>query len=154
MKRPMKKKQHPLRFLRTSYFWIPFVITLVIAGLFFAWELDAFVNILPSIAPRPSILLSEFLYTGILSLLLAFDIGLIVWHRRFGACPRGVKRASGLATMIGALTLICPACFLLPASFIGIGTIMSLMSTHMPALRIVSIGLLLMTAMMLWPRKN
>lgn len=154
--RPSAKKQRTdkvPRFLSSSFFWIPFIITILIAGLFFAWELGVFINILPSVA-RPSILLSEFLFTATLSLLLAFDIGLIVWHKKFGACPRGVKRASGLATALGALTLICPACFLLPASFIGIGTILSLMSTHMPALRILSIALLLITAGMLWPRRE
>lgn len=147
------KKQNLFRFLQSKYFWIPFAITLVVAALFFAWELGVFIQYLPSF-PRPSVLPSEFAFTTILSALLAFDIGLAVWHSRFGSCPRGVKRVSGFATVLGALTLICPLCILLPTSLIGVGTILSLMSVHMPALRIVSIGLLFVTAIMLWPRRE
>lgn len=145
------QKHNPLRFLQSSHFWIPFVVTLILAGLFFAWELGMLIAFLPSV-PRPSVLLSEWIFTLSLSLLLAFDIGLVVWQSRFGSCPRGVKRASGIATALGALTLICPACVLLPASLIGVGAVLSLLTVHMSALRIVSIGLLLMTAIMLWPR--
>ena len=153
MKRTQKKQQHPLRFLRSQVFWIPFVTTLMIAGLFFTWELGVFINFLPSI-PRPSILLSEFLFTATLSFLLALDIGLAVWQNTFGNCPRGVKRASTIATALGAFTLICPVCMLLPASLISVGTMLSLIAMHMPALRVVSIALLLVTAMMLWPRRE
>ncbi len=145
------KKRSPLRFLQSSSFWIPFIVTLVIAALFFAWELGVFIQYLPSF-PRPSVLLSEFAFTATLSVLLAFDIGLAVWHSRFGSCPRGVKRVSGFATVLGALTLICPLCILLPTSLIGVGAILSLMSMHMPALQIISIGLLFVAAIMLWPR--
>lgn len=148
-----KKKMNPFRFLKSEYFWVPFGITLSAAGLFFAWELGVFINLLPSF-PRPSVLPSEFAFTATLSFLLAFDIGLAVWQRRFGSCPRGIKRASSVATALGALTLVCPACTLLPASFIGVSTMLSLMAMHMPAVRIVSIGLLLITALMLWPKRE
>lgn len=144
------KTQNPLRFLQAMHFWIPFGITLIVTALFFAWELGVFINFLPSF-PRPSVLPSELAFTATISILLAFDIGLVVWHSRFGSCPRGVKRVSGFATALGALTLICPLCILLPTSLIGVGTMLSLMSMHMPALRIVSIGLLFVTAIMLWP---
>lgn len=148
-----KKNMHPLRFLDSLHFWIPFAFTLVAAGLFFAWELGVFINVLPSV-PRPSVLPSEFAFTAALSFLLAFDIGLAVWQRRFGSCPRGIKRASSVATALGALTLVCPACTLLPVSLVSVGTLLSLMSAHMPTLRIVSIALLFMTAMMLWPSRR
>lgn len=147
------EKRSPLRFLQSAYFWTPFAVTLVVTALFFAWELGVFIQYLPSF-PRPSILPSEFAFTATLSVLLAFDIGLVVWHSRFGSCPRGVKRVSGFATVLGAITLICPLCVLLPTSLIGVGAVLSLMSMHMPALRIVSIGLLLATAIMLWPKRE
>lgn len=147
------KKQNPLRFLQSSLFWVPFAVTLILAGLFFAWELGVFIAYLPSVA-RPSVLFSEYLFTASLSLLLALDVGLVAWQSRFGSCPRGVKRASGIATALGALTLICPLCVLLPASFIGVGAALSLLTVHMSALRTVSIGLLFVTAIMLWPKSE
>jgi hypothetical protein len=147
------QKQSPFRFLQSATFWIPFCITLVLAALFFAWELGVFINYLPSF-PRPSVLFSEFIFTATISLLLAFDIALAIWQSRFGSCPRGVKRASTVATAIGALTLICPACVLLPVSFLSVGAMLSLMATHLPVLRVVSVGLLIVTAMMLWPKKS
>ncbi len=148
------KKTSPFRFLQSRLFWIPFAITLVVTGLFFAWELGVFINVLPPIAPRPSVLPSEFLFTATLSVLLAFNVGLVVWQSRFGSCPRGVKRASSVATAIGALTLICPACVLLPASLVSVGFIFGALMPFMPALRLLSIGLLFVTAVMLWPKKQ
>jgi hypothetical protein len=152
MKRVGKKKASPFRFLRSHLFWIPFAVTLIIAGLFFAWELGVFIGTLPTIAPRPSILPSEFAFTAGLSFLLALNVGLVVWQSRFGSCPRGVKRASSIATAIGALSLICPVCVLLPASLVSVGFIFGVLMPFMPALRLLSIGLLCVTAVMLWPK--
>jgi hypothetical protein len=146
------KKQNTLRFLQSRLFWIPFAVTLIVAGLFFAWELGVFIQFLPTIAPRPSVLPSEFAFTASLSFLLALNVGLVVWQSRFGSCPRGVKRASSIATAIGALSLICPVCVLLPASLVSVGFIFGALMPFMPALRLISIGLLFVTAMMLWPK--
>lgn len=154
MKRASKKHQSSLRFLNSGLFWIPFAVTLIITGIFFAWELGVFANVLPTIAPRPSILPSEFIFTASLSVLLAFNAGLVVWQSRFGSCPRGVKRVSGIATALGAFTLICPACVLLPASLVSLGFALGLLVPYLPALRLLSIGLLLVTAVLLWPKNK
>lgn len=139
------------RALRSSVFWIPFVIAFLLAELFFAWELGYFINYLPSY-PRPYATHGEVIFTGIIGLLLAINIGLIFWQRRFGHCPIGVKRLSGLAGVLGAFTLICPLCVLLPASFVGVGFFFASFAQHVVFMRIISIVILVISMGMLWPR--
>lgn len=139
--------------MHSSVFWVPFAITFFFAELFFAWELGYFINVIPSY-PRPYATNGEVIFTGIIGFLLAVNVGLIAWQRRFGHCPIGVKRASGAAGLIGALTLICPACVLLPAGIAGAGFIFAALTPHLILLRIIAIFVLLVATWMLWPKKR
>lgn len=140
------------RVLRSPVFWIPFVIAFVIAELFFAWELGFFINFIPSY-PRPFATHGEVTFTGIIGLLLALNVGLINWQRKFGHCPIGMKRLSGAAGVVGALTLICPACVLLPASLASIGFAFAALTPHLLLLRIIAVVILLISTVMLRPRQ-
>lgn len=139
------------RLLYSPSFWVPFVVTLVITDLFFLWELG-YIRFLPFL-PRPAAYLWEILFTGTLGSLLSLNTGLIVWQSKYGKCPIGVKRASGAAGVIGALTLICPACVLLPASLIGIGFFFVAITPYLPLLRVMAVVLLFVSSVLLWPKK-
>ena len=139
------------RFLRSSAFWIPFCISLIVTGIFFLWEIGTFNQLLPSL-PRPSANPFDVAFTGSLIILLSVNAGLAVWQSRFGHCPRGIKRASGIAGLLGAFTLICPVCILLPASLIGFGFLFTVLAPFLPLLRIISVILLVSALHMLWPR--
>lgn len=141
------------RVLRSPSFWIPFALSAVVTGSFFAWELGFFQAFLPTLL-RPPVLLWELIFTLILSLLISLNAGLAIWQSRNGSCPTGVKGASGIASIIGAITLICPACILLPASLIGFGFFFAFIGPYLPLLRIISVVLLVVATWMLWPRKN
>lgn len=139
-----------LRVLSSRSFLLPFAITLVSTGLFFAWELGYFQNLLPSLPPPPA-LPSERLFTVALTLLLSLDAGLVGWQFAHGSCPTGVRRATGTAGVLGALSLLCPACLLLPASVLGIGVFFSFLAPFLPLLRVIAIVVLLVASWMLWP---
>ncbi len=140
-----------LRALRSPSFWIPFCISLVITGTFFAWELGFFLNIVPSF-PRPSALPWELAFTAILGLLMSVNAGLAVWQSRYGTCPIGVKRASGAAVLLGAFTLICPVCVLLPVSLAGLGFFFAFLSPFLPLVRVIAVVILVAATYMLWPK--
>lgn len=128
------------------------MVSLVITGTFFAWELGYFQMILPSF-PRPPALLWELAFTGILGVLISLNAGLAVWQSKHGSCPVGVKSASGIAGIVGALTLICPACILLPASLIGFGFFFAFIGPYLPLLRVIAVILLVAALWMLRPKK-
>lgn len=139
------------RFLRSPSFWIPFVVTLAFTSLFFVWELGYVNRMLPSL-PRPAAGTTDVAFTVVLGLLLSINAGLAVWQKRYGHCPRGVKRASSFAGLLGAVTLICPVCLLLPASLIGIGFVFTFLTPFLPLLRIVAVILLGVSGWMLRPK--
>jgi hypothetical protein len=139
------------RLFRSPAFWLPFIVCLAVTGTFFAWELD-YLPFLPSLI-RPEATGPEIFFTGMLALLLSLNAGLILWQSKYGHCPRGSKRASGAAGIIGAITLICPACVLLPASLIGAGFFLAYVSPFLPLLRVISVVLLAVSTVMLWPKK-
>ncbi len=141
------------RVLRSPAFWLPFTVSLVLSGGFFLWELGYFQGFLPSLL-RPQASAAELLFTAALALLLSFNAGLVVWQSRYGHCPLGVKRASSVAGAIGALTLICPACVLLPASLIGASFFFAYVSPFLPLLRAVAVILLVVASAMLWSKKK
>ena len=141
------------RLLRSTRFWFPFVVTLVVIGILFAWELDFLAGILPSL-PRPAPSTEEIIFTTILGLLLSLTVGMLTWHWKEGSCPIGMKRATGVAGVIGAITLICPVCIVLPASLLGIGIVISVLSPFLPILRIIAIVLLLICVWMMRPTKG
>ncbi|HVW66336.1 MAG TPA: hypothetical protein VHA78_01235 [Candidatus Peribacteraceae bacterium] len=140
-----------MRVFRSSLFWIPFIVTLLIVGVFFAWELDL-LSFLPSL-PRPSATQTDILFTIVLGLLLSFNAGLATWSMKMGTCPVGTKRATGVAGIIGAVTLLCPVCLVLPASLFGLGIILTFLAPFLPLLRLIALILLLATTWMLWPKR-
>src|SRR4051812_24380226 len=117
--------------LRSRAFWLPFVITFMITVSFFAWELGYFNGVLLS-PPRTPASQAEIMYIALLVILLSLNAGLVFWQNRHGSCPVGVKRASSIAGFLGALTLICPACMLLPASLIGVGFFFVFIGPYIP----------------------
>jgi hypothetical protein len=90
----------------------------------------------------------------VLGLLLSFTTGLAVWNARNGNCPLGVKSATGVAGVLGAITLICPICIVLPASLLGAGFILTFLAPFLPLLRVIAIILLCTSIGMLWPKKG
>jgi hypothetical protein len=139
-----------LRALRSPVFWLPFLLTLLLAGAFFAWELGAFQRILPSL-PRATPTPLELGFTALLLFLLAFNAGLVTWQTKNGTCPIGVKRATGAGGIIGTVALLCPVCLLLPASFLGLSALMAFLVPFLPLLRFIALVLLLAALYLLWP---
>lgn len=69
-----------------------------------------------------------------------------------GSCPMGIKSATGIAGVLGAVTLICPVCIVLPASLLGLGFVLTFLAPFLPLLRIIAIVLLAVCIWMLWPK--
>lgn len=140
-------------FWRSPVFWLPFFVAFAACGLLFGWELGWFTGLIWT-PPRPQPSTDELLFSALIVLLLCTDIGLISWRTRFGSCPRGTKRAAGIAGMLGAVTLLCPVCLVLPFSILSAGVALSAVSPFFPLLRIIALMLLGAALWMLWPRKD
>ncbi|MCA9370976.1 MAG: hypothetical protein KC680_03385, partial [Candidatus Peregrinibacteria bacterium] len=96
----------------------------------------------------------DLMYTSILVVLLSIDSGR-VWHRlKQGTCPIGAKRASTIASGLGVITLLCPACLLLPVSLFGITLSLSILAPFLPLLRAIVLLLLAVSTIMLWPKSR
>lgn len=143
------------RLLRSRLFWTPFVLTLILTSAFFAWQLDLLQMLIPAlpVLPRTPATPIDIFFTILLGLLLSLTAGLIVWNTREGSCPRGTKRATGVAGILGAITLFCPVCLVLPASFLGIGVIMTFLTSFLPLLRLVAVIVLIAAVWMMRPRR-
>lgn len=141
-----------MRPFRSSLFWLPFSVSLVIIGVFFGWELGLLNGLFPSL-PRPPATEADILFTVILGLMLSFTTGLGFWSNRNGSCPLSVKSATGIAGVLGAVTLICPVCIILPASLLGLGFILTFLAPFLPILRLIAILLLAVCIWMLWPKR-
>lgn len=141
-----------MRALRSPLFWAPFLLTLVVAGVFFAWELDELTAFLPSL-PRVAATQTDVIFTVMLGLLLSLNAGLVTWSMKMGTCPVGTKSATGIAGVIGAVTLICPVCVVLPATFLGLGIVLTFLAPFLPLLRAIALVLLLVSTYMLWPKR-
>lgn len=123
----------------------------VLLTTFFAWELGYFGDLLPRL-PRPEPDMFELVFTVVLIALLSFDSGL-VWHRlKNGTCPVGAKRASTIAGGLGVITLLCPACLLIPISLFGITLSLSFLAPFLPLLRAIVMLLLVVSTILLWPK--
>lgn len=140
------------RFLRSASFWLPFLVSLVALSLFFLWELGQLRFFIPALPHLPTTPVNLG-FTAALWLLLSFTTGLAVWRNRETSCPVGVKRATGIAGFLGALSLLCPVCIALPASLIGLGTTLAFLAPFVPLLRVVAIVVLLTAVTLLWPKK-
>ncbi len=140
------------RFLRSPSFWFPFVIALAVLSFFFLWELGMLHLALPML-PRIRTTALDLTFTGILWILLSFTIGLAVWRNRETSCPIGVKRATGVAGVLGAVSLLCPICIALPVSLLGVSLTLSFLSPFVPLLRVIAIVVLITAISLLLPKK-
>lgn len=141
-----------MTFLQSKYFWFPAMFCAVMLGCFFAWELGYFGDLLPRLSrPQPTQL--ELIYTIVLILLLALDAGLACFRIKQGTCPIGAKRASTIAGGLGIITLLCPACLLIPISLFGVTLSLSFLAPFLPLLRVIVLFLLAISTMMLWPKE-
>lgn len=140
-------------FLRSARFWLAFALSGAAFSLLVLWESGVFAGWLPSL-PRGPVTTGEAIFAVLIVALLALNTGLFVWRRAHGSCPIGTRRATGAAGALGALTLICPACLLLPVSILGTGLTLSVLSPYVPLLRFVSLVLLAASAVLLWPHRE
>ncbi|MFA7681614.1 MAG: hypothetical protein WCX61_01135 [Candidatus Peribacteraceae bacterium] len=143
----------PLPFLHSKSFWISFWSTTLVLGIFFTWELGYCAAWIWS-PPRPLPTQGEMLFTALLILLFALNMGLFAWRRKQGTCPVGTRRASAIAGALGAVTLLCPACLLLPFTIFGTSLSLLTLAPHIPLLRIISFVLLIASTLMLWPKRR
>ncbi len=141
------------RLLRSPLFWLPFLVSLIVLGAFFGWELGLLNSIVPSL-PRPPATETDIIFTVILGFLLSLTSGLVAWSSKMGSCPMSVKSATGIAGILGAVTLICPVCIVLPASLLGLGFVLTFLAPFLPLLRIIAIVLLVVCIGMLLPKKK
>ena len=142
-----------MEFLQSKTFWRPALIAFVLLGLFFSWELGYFGDAIPRLSrPEPSQF--ELIYTVVLIALLSLDSGLVFYRLKLGTCPVGAKRASTIAGSLGVVTLLCPACLLIPISLFGISLSLSVLSPFLPLLRVIVMFLLVVSTLMLLPKKN
>ena len=127
------------------------MIATIVVTTFFAWELDFLKSFLPSL-PRIAPTTEEILFSALLGFLLSLTTGLLFWNIKEGSCPIGIKRATGFAGALGAITLICPVCVIFPASLLGLGIALGVIAPFLPVLRVIAIVVLGITVWMLWPR--
>lgn len=138
-------------FLSEKTFWRPFILSALLLSAFFAWELGYMGDMLPRL-PRPEPSTFELYFTIILIALLSLDSGLVWYRLKQGTCPVGAKRASTLAGGLGIITLLCPACLLIPISLFGISLSLTFLSPYLPLLRAIVFLLLIVSTLMLWPK--
>lgn len=141
-----------LRFLRSSVFWSWAVVTLVVTGTFFAWELRLFSLPFFTIVRAPATPF-DLAFTAALALLLSLAAGLFGWQRRYGSCPVGTKRTFGFAGTLGGIALLCPVCLALPGALLGIGTIIAVLGQFLPLIRLLAIIFAVVAIWMLWPKR-
>ncbi len=142
-----------VRFLRSSRFWLVFAVAGVVFGLLLLWESGAFAGAIYSLPRAAPLTTSETLFAVAIVLLLAFNSGLFAWQQKEGTCPIGTRRATSAAGALGAITLVCPVCLLIPVSILGTGLTLSLLAPYLPLLRFLSLVLLVVSAVKLWPHE-
>jgi hypothetical protein len=104
--------------------------------------------------PRPAPGRDEYAFAILLLILLSLESGLFFWHREHRSCPVGARRAGGIAGIIGAATLLCPACTVLPLTLLGASVSLGVLGPFLPLLRIISLLIAVAALIMLWPRKH
>lgn len=139
------------RFLVSKNFWIGFCVSFMLFGAITLWETGAFSRIIPSL-PRLAITRSEVVFSGLIVVLLAWNTGLLLWQKREGTCPVGTGSATGIAGALGAVSLLCPVCTIIPFSILGTSVSFAVAAPYMPLLRMIALILLLGASIMLWPR--
>lgn len=140
-----------MTFLQSKNFWRPFTISAILLSAFFSWELGLLGDVLPRLS-RPTPTQLELIYTCVLILILSLDAGLVFFRIKLGTCPVGAKRASTIAGSLGVVTLLCPACLLIPVSLFGMSLSLTFLAPFLPLLRVIVMFLLMVSTLMLWPK--
>ena len=141
-----------MKFLTSSRFVLSFLAMASTTGVFFMWEIGLFKKWIPSLT-RPAVTKWEIVFIVLLILLLSMNTGLLMWQKKYGSCPIGTKRMTGIAGMLGIVALVCPVCLALPFALVGVSVILATVSPYMPLLKIISIFLLSTSTLLLWPKK-
>jgi len=141
-------------FLRSTRFWIVFLVSAILLSLFFAWELNLIHASFLPVLPRPEANTFEKFFTALLILFLSFDTGLLSWRMQYGHCPVGAKRATIFSGTLGFVALLCPVCLVLPVGLLGITFSMTLLIPYLPLLRSIVLVLLMATTFILLPKKE
>ncbi|HLC75608.1 MAG TPA: hypothetical protein VJB82_00610 [Candidatus Peribacterales bacterium] len=142
-----------MAFLRAGRFWSGALIALAGIGLLFAYELNMLDMIGLAGPPRSMSHEWETVLAVIVALLFSTNIGLIAWHRQQGTCPIGVRRAAGLAGVLGTIALLCPICLAVPIGIASIAAILMLLAPFVALIQIIAVVLLCAGLWLLVPRK-
>ena len=140
-------------FLRSALFWRATLLALLCAGGFFAWEMNLLSPIGITGPMRPPVSTRELTLTVLIVILFSLNVGLFVWQKKQGSCPRGTRRAMGIAGAIGAIALICPACAVGSIGFIGLASTLVILAPFFPLFQIIAVILLGGSLILLLPRK-
>lgn len=143
-----------LSFLSSGRFWLTAILTLSVISIFFAWELNALASLGIAGPPRPAPTQFEILMTMLIAFFLPFNVGLFLWRRGLGACPRNTGAATGTAGFMGVLALICPVCTLGPLTFIGFTFSLAVLAPFAPLLQLIAVLLLAASLLLLLPKKS
>ncbi len=125
----------------------------LLTSLIFAWEIGAFRAWLAT-PVRPAASMAEWEFVATMTLLIALNAGLYAYGKAQGSCPIGVKRATGIAGLMGLATLLCPACTVIPLVILGSTISLTFLAPFLPLLRLITMILLVATCVLLWPRKT
>jgi hypothetical protein len=140
-------------FYRSRSFQGGFILSLLLFGGFLLWELNLLNTIIQG-PPRPPPTNTELTFTIVLIILLSLNTGLFFWYRQRRSCPVGTKRATTVAGVIGAVTLLCPVCLYIPLSILGLSITLTALIPYVPLLRIVALILIIVSTAMLWPKQR
>jgi hypothetical protein len=139
-------------FLRSNRFLVAATVALLLTSLFFAWELNrlSFLGFPgpPRFSPTPR----EQFIAFLIAFLFSINIGLVVWHQKYGTCPRGTKRTTGFAGAVGVTALLCPVCVVVPLGIAGLSLSLAFLVPFIPLLQVVALVLLCASLWMLLPR--
>lgn len=135
--------------LVSPHFLMIFSAVFLASSALFAWELAILPLPFLPLLPRPPASNIDLLFSGLISLFLAFDVALATWRIKDGSCPIGVRRATGTAGVLAAMSLLCPLCMALPVGILGASIPLSLLSPFVPILRFITLALLGFTAYLL-----
>lgn len=134
--------------LRSLRFWLPATATAVLAGLFFAWELDLLEPYVMG-PPRPAVTQTEIILTFLILFFMSVNVGMFTYLKRYGSCPVGTRRTTSFAAVLGAGALLCPVCVFGSFTFIGFTFAVSFLTPFIPLLQVIAVIVLGTTFMLL-----
>ena len=139
-------------FLHQRSFQKGFLLSLLLTGAFFAWEIGYIALPFLPVLPRPHPTNVEVYFTIALIALFSLNVGLFQYQKACGSCNIGAARASTLGGIVGAVALLCPVCLLLPISLLGVSISLVFLAPYIPLLQFIAIVLLVVSTGVLWPR--